>query len=288
MRDTESSDPDGVKGRFSYTIGMRDDMSPYIGDLEAIATALKRTPGTTRYRQVTVMTSSRSALEVIAQPRQQSGQRAVQEIYRHVARLEEVGNTVNMLWVPSGEQDFPLGRQAKMEAQRAARDVNVPGRATYQARSTQVRLAIARQRQRLPRALPDQVGKYAQKIDKALPGPHIRSLYDTLRRRESNVLAQLRTGMARINSYLHRIGVVESDMCACGRAVETMEHFLFRCTKWDTQREDMRRIGQTKMGNLSYFLGGMAATDGPEWAPDLQEVQATVRFALATKRLEAN
>ena len=55
-----------------------------------------------------------------------------------------------------------------------------------------------------------------------------------------------------------------------------------------TQREDMRRVGQTQMGNLSYFLGGMAATDGPEWAPDLQEVQATVRFALATKRLEAN
>src|SRR5690349_6632936 len=37
--------------------------------------------------------------------------------------------------------------------------------------------------------------------------------------------SQPRTGMVRINSYLHNIG-----------AAETMEHFLFRCTKWDAQR----------------------------------------------------
>jgi hypothetical protein len=117
--------------------------------------------------------------------------------------------------------------------------------------------------------LPDRVGSYSKRIDKALPGGHTRVLYDALKRLESDVLCQLRTGKARINSYLHRIGAVESDMCDSGQAAETMEHFLFRCTKWDAQLEGMRRVGQMKMGNLSYFLGGKAASDGPKWAPDL-------------------
>lgn len=43
----------------------------------------------------------------------------MQEIYRQAERLEQRGNMVNMLWVPSGE-DFPMEREAKVEAQRAA------------------------------------------------------------------------------------------------------------------------------------------------------------------------
>ena len=102
------------------------------------------------------------------------------------------------------------------------------------------------------------------------------------------MLSQLRTGLARINRYLHKIGAAESDMCDCGQAAETMEQFLFRCTKWDAQREGMRRVGQTMMGNLSFFLGGKAASDGTEWAPNLRAVRAAIRFAMDTKRLDAN
>jgi len=42
------------------------------------------------------------------------------------------------------------------------------------------------------------------------------------------------------------------------------------------------------MANLSFFLGGMAASDGPKWAPDLQAVRAAIKFAMDTKRLDAN
>jgi hypothetical protein len=35
--------------------------------------------------------------------------------------------------------------------------------------------------------------------------------------KEASVLAQLRTGMARLNGYLYRINVAESDQCACCR-----------------------------------------------------------------------
>jgi hypothetical protein len=67
-----------------------------------------------------------------------------------------------------------------------------------------------------------------------------------------------------------------------------MEHFLFRCTKWDAQREGIRQIGQSEIGNLSFFLGGKSASDGPKWSPNLQAVRVTIKFAIKTGRLGVN
>ena len=48
-------------------------------------------------------------------------------------------------------------------------------------------------------------------MDTALPGKHTRRLYDSLKREEAYVLAQLRTGIIRLNGYLYQIGAAESD-----------------------------------------------------------------------------
>jgi hypothetical protein len=45
------------------------------------------------------------------------------------------------------------------------------------------------------------------------------------------------------------------------------------------------KVGQAEMGNLSFFLGGKAASDGLKWAPDLQAVRAAIKFAMDTRRL---
>jgi hypothetical protein len=237
VRDTLSNRPGDVVARFSIMIGSRDDQNVYTAELEAIATALRCMPDGLQHRQLTVMTSSRSALQVIARPQQQSGQCTVQEIHRHAERLQKSGNIIKMLCVPAGDKDFPMGSEAKTEARRAARGRQRPEKPTYQARSTRMRLAIAQQQRQ--KILPDGVGKYAKRIDRALPGTHTRALYDGLKRREADMLSQLRTGMARINSYLHRIG-----------AAETMDHFLFRCTKWDTQRGETNHRMRKNVGLL--------------------------------------
>ncbi|KJZ68822.1 hypothetical protein HIM_11782 [Hirsutella minnesotensis 3608] len=132
--------------------------------------------------------------------------------------------------------------------------------------------------------IPEGVGKYSKRIDKALPGKHTRKVYDELTRKESEVLVQLRTGKSRLNSYLCKIGAVKSDECTCRQAPETAEHFLFRCRRWTVQREIMRRCAGGKMGNLSFFLGGKAESDDDKWQPDTGAVRATIQFALATKR----
>jgi hypothetical protein len=154
---------------------------------------------------------------------------------------------------------------------------------TYQAKSTTIHNSKA---ERATRTLPDGVGKYSREMDTALPGKHTRTLYDGLKRREASVLAQLRTGMARLNGYLHRIGAVESYQCACGQAIETVKYFLFRCTKWEAYRTSMLAQTDTRRGNLSFYLGGKAPSDPETWTPNMDAVRATIKFAIATGRLD--
>jgi hypothetical protein len=124
-------------------------------------------------------------------------------------------------------------------------------------------------------------------MDTALPGEHTRTLYNTLKRKEASVLAQLRTGMARLNRFLHRIGAVESEQCECGQATETIKHFLFRCARWTTHRAQLLQQTETRMGNLSFFLGGKAPSDPEPWTLNTDAVRATIRYAIATGRLDA-
>ncbi|KAL6405551.1 reverse transcriptase [Ilyonectria robusta] len=96
VRDTLGNTPGEVVARYSITIGSRDDQNVYTAELEAIAMALRCMPDGLQHRELTVMTSSRSALEVVAQPRQQSGQCTVKEIHKHAERLQKSGNIVKM------------------------------------------------------------------------------------------------------------------------------------------------------------------------------------------------
>ena len=203
-----------------------------------------------------------------------------------MARLHrQRGNSVNFLWIPA-EIDFALGSDAKAAAQRASKQGRTPDSQMPQAKSTAMRLAM--ERQRATRVLPVSVGKFSKAMDAALPGKHTRHLYDKLKRREACVLAQLRTGMARLNGFLSRIGAVESDLCACGQARESVEHFLFRCVRWTALREDMLQCTVARRGSLSFYLGGKAPSDTRHWSPDMKAVRATIKYAMATGRLELN
>jgi hypothetical protein len=75
------------------------------------------------------------------------------------------------------------------------------------------------------------------------------------------VLAQLRTGIAKLNIYLHPIKAASSDQCACGQAREIIEHFLFRCRQWVAHRAEMLQCTDVRRGNLSFYLGGKSRSD---------------------------
>ncbi|KAF9733796.1 transposon I factor [Paraphaeosphaeria minitans] len=139
-----------------------------------------------------------------------------------------------------------------------------------------------------------QKGKY--EIDSALPGKHTRLLYDKCTYREAKVLCQLRTKHSRLNNDLARTKAVESTDCECGPKRETARHFLFECTRWTEQRKPLVEVAEDRWGDLSFFLGGRTERktakgeylDGPSkpWKPDMEVVNQTIQFALATGRLE--
>ena len=128
------------------------------------------------------------------------------------------------------------------------------------------------------------VGATLRRIDTAWPGTHTRRVYDDLTKRQASILAQLRTGMTPLNGYLHNIKAVESNLCECGEAVESREHFVFHCVRWSEQRKILGV--HTDEDGFSRLLGGKSTMDTDDWAPDMDAVRAVIHFTLATKRFE--
>ncbi|KAL2197484.1 hypothetical protein P885DRAFT_35291 [Corynascus similis CBS 632.67] len=127
---------------------------------------------------VTIVTRNQSALAAIRQPRQQSGQSTIRQIYESTRLHQQRGNSVEFLWIRA-ESDFTLGSEAKAATQRETRQGYTPRSQMPQSKSTTVRLAIAKQRQ--GRVLPEGAGKFSKAMDTALPGKHTRVLYDKLK-----------------------------------------------------------------------------------------------------------
>jgi hypothetical protein len=44
----------------------------------------------------------------------------------------------------------------------------------------------------------------------------------------------------------------------------------------------------TYRGNISFYLGGKSPSDKKDWTPNLEAVRATIRFVMATGRLDTN
>jgi len=271
-----------ISETFSVTLGTREEHNPYTAELAAMAHGLNYLPEM-KYRVIVLATSNKSAAQAIGNPRQQSGQGHIREIYDAIEKLRGDGNRVNLIWLPR-DSELKIQKTAKMSARYATEPYMTPRRGMIKAKTTI--LNRTRADLRMERKLPDGVGRHSRRVDSALPGKHTRLLYDQLSWKEASVLAQLRTGMARLNGYLYQIRAAPTDECPCGRAKETVEHFLFRCVKWTTQRKEMFQSINEKRGNLSFHLGGKAASDGQEWKPDMDAVRATIRFAIATGRLE--
>ena len=67
-----------------------------------------------------------------------------------------------------------------------------------------------------------------------------------------------------------------------------MRHFLYTCPRWRDQRTALREAHGPRFSDISFAVGGYSArldSDPKNWTPDKEAMMATVRFAMATKRL---
>ena len=136
-------------------------------------------------------------------------------------------------------------------------------------------------------------GRFTKAINKALPGKHIRLLYNKKPQDKASNLYQLRSGICRLNSYLFKIRAAISPKCECGAIEESVDHFLFRCTRWREQRTKLQEIGiTTGRWDTSFFLRELSGVTinrvKDKWRPALEAVTATLDFAISTGRLRAD
>jgi hypothetical protein len=237
-----------------------------------------------RFSSIALLTSNKAAVLTLRQPRQRSGQEHVRYIYESIRTIWKNGNIIAIMWTPSSEENELL-KLAKEKAREATQQGATPQTQTPRMQSTT--LNVARSKLGSSRSLPEKIGKHSKRVDAALPGKHTRRLYDKLSWKEASVLAQLRTGMARLNAYLHRIKVAATDQCACEQEREKVEHFLFRCRRWTAHRTEMLQCTDTHRSNISFYLGGKSPSDDQKWTPNLEAVRTTIRFAITTGQLDA-
>ena len=177
-------------------------------ELIAIEEAIKLLPEALSHRIIQITTSNKAAASAVSQPQQQSGQQVIHRIYNTVADLRNKGNSISIAWIPS-EKKPKLTQAAKKAARCSTKQDSTPNRRPFRTRSTT--LSLAKRMHQSYKKLPEKIEKYSKKMDVALPGKHTRTLYNRLSWKEARILVQLYTGMARLNGYLHQVGVAPSD-----------------------------------------------------------------------------
>jgi hypothetical protein len=228
-----------------------------------------------------VFTNNRTALATLRPSARRSGQTTIDKILKHVRFLQGFSNHVIFAWAPVNPI-FEPGQKAKQLAQLS----------TNEGREAQVRVrltktAVRDAQDRLRRAnsqMSTMFGEAVLRIDAAWPGNHTRCMYDDPNKRQASVLAQLRSGMTPLNGSLHNIEATKTNLCDCGVAAESREHFIFHCARWSEQRKTLGVW--TGKDNLSCLLGGKSITDIDDWKPDTDAVRAVIHFTLATKRFK--
>jgi len=134
--------------------------------------------------------------------------------------------------------------------------------------------------------------QYMKQLDRALPGTHTRRLYDSLKRGEAQIVAQLRTGKSRLNSALYRIKAANSDLCEWCQRPETMRHFLVECPLWTPERRQYLQEATSRWCDVSHLLGGWfnERLDAPrdKWKVDIKTIRAVINFVKATGRFQMN
>ena len=56
--------------------------------------------------------------------------------------------------------------------------------------------------------------------------------FDT--RKGESVITQMRTGYAKLNEYLNKSNITESNMCQCGE-IESVKHYLIECENYENK-----------------------------------------------------
>jgi hypothetical protein len=195
---TTTAPPDKAAiATYTATLGPRHRLNIYFAEIIAVATALRNLSAlplkteSSQFSQATYHCYSSS----IALANTQDNPTSV----RSISQLINFSKQAIRSW-PFGRQQ--MNRSPKRKAKAAARQAAEPWREVQEHSPSAKATVLCRAKQKHEGKLIEEVGEYTRKLDTALPGRHTRLLYNAFKRIEASILAQLRTGMSRLNGYL--------------------------------------------------------------------------------------
>ncbi|CAA7270497.1 unnamed protein product [Cyclocybe aegerita] len=210
---------------------------------------------------ISIYTDNQVLIQASRKPGAKPGQYLLQDF---VNRLSRIVGTISLRWI-SGHTNVKGNEMADQEAKRAAEEGS----------STREDLPPLLQ-QRLPISATAEKRAYHEElktmwlndwdnsprkakfdnIDPAFPFHRFHKLQDSLNRPQASILTQLRTSHIPLNRYLHRFAKRDSPKCThCPRMDETVNHYLFQCSKYRRQRQEMmNKLGVMTSSDLNLRL----------------------------------
>ncbi|VDB87722.1 unnamed protein product [Peniophora sp. CBMAI 1063] len=186
----------------------------------------------------------------------------------HLWRIRGTEYSLEMHWI-SGHDDAELNEFVDGQAKLAAEGHSSPTDDLPAFLRLPLRVSLSATRQEYTRQLNERwkrdwmcsprYQRHKHWAPDAATKHHMKTI-ESLSRRDSAVLSQLRPGHAPLNKHLHRMHCVESPTCdACGEADETVPHFIYECQARLTERRALRKAAGKNWRNQAYLLSD--ATD---------------------------
>ena len=229
-------------------------MTVYTAELQGIVLALQMVEDQPRFRKVNIFTDNQAAIISAGNPRICSGQYLLKRIVQLVDKLRERRTEVCIYWIPAhvGVDGNELADKA---AKAAAHTRNYMEGITC-LKSNLKRLIRGEFKKQWKTAWENAPhGRITFRLE---PEPHKRVLtkFGGLRKAESSILIQCRTGKIGLKKYLYDIGRADSPYCNhCEGSNQTVRHVLVDCTGFEPLKQ---QIFGRKILNLISILGDPA------------------------------
>jgi hypothetical protein len=231
-----------------------------------------------QYDTCYIFVDNQSSIQAIDKPKQQSGQYIISNILESLDELQAQRPNLEFRieWVP-GHMDIDGNEKADEEAKRAACEKITEEQAPLHHKLKSSQVTRINEDIGTTARTKWNTGKENARQHRQLTRPQRfktgTRLYGGLPRKQQANLIRLRTGHCRLNSYLHRLNIIDDPSCECGRGVENVKHFLLLCKKYEGERKELKK----KVGGRNMRMGSLLG-DPKLVKSTLEYVEETGRF----------
>jgi len=211
---------------YAANVGPEAQWTPVHAELEAIVQAARMAPS---IAHAIIYSDCKYAIEALNDKRRSDTTAA-----RMRFRANAKGKEIKVCWIPGysgvrgNEEAHRLATTVQRTQERTALEVKAPMRLLRAAGKKDAKERIARKV-----VTSSTVGRFTKLLDASYQSGHTRERYDSLNAYKAAALAQMRTGISKLNGYLHTIHCHNTPVCKCScNLVETVQHFLFVCPNW--------------------------------------------------------